>query len=559
MKTLHILRITLFLSFSSNILAQVASPNWLWTRGSTGGDVVEVADVTADKNGNTIVWGYLEGDSVTFGPYTIHSTSPYTTNFLVKYTSSGQVQWTFTIPGFANYNFSRVATDTSGNIFTFTSPINTPTIYFMKVSSNGSLLWIDSNAATHLTHANSGAGVATDLDGNVYFTGSFSDSLIVFGHDTLRSLTPSNGLYNTYFLVKYSAGGSELWAKTVKPKMTSTGGSAVATDTDNNLFVAGGFTGDSLTIGNVTLHTPYERYNGFVAKYDKDGTVLWAKSFSGLSASASAIHTDHQGNIYVLGKFTDSLFIDNSLVVQRPYANTNFYVAKLNSAGHVLWVTASYEMGTNPTHSLLPYSLTSNIDGNIYLSGGQFDMIYWHNDSIIYTPTSTSNNDKAFLLSLDSSGHIICAETFQYGGDDASGLTADPLGNLYWTGDYFASTFVIGADTLRGGGVENAFLAKFSPCGKINTSVKNIISTSSLGIYPNPNNGLVTASFIIPQDASESSLLVTDLLGQKIKSFPLQSSQNEFQFDTHGINSGIYLVSIIADGRVIGTKKMTLE
>lgn len=558
MKTLYFIIILVFFGFISNISAQVSDPSWQWVKGSTGGAVIEVAHVTADKNGNTIVLGYLEGDSVTFGPYTIHSTSQYTTNFLVKYSPSGQVLWTFTMPGFANYNFNNLATDTNGNIFTFVSPINTPIVYFMKVSSSGSLLWVDSNAAPYLRHTNGAAGVTTDQSGNAYFSGGFTDSMIVFGHDTLRSLVPSTGLYASYFLVKYSAVGTEQWARTIKPTTISSGGGAVATDMDNNLFVSGGFGGDSVTIGNITLHSPYSRENSFVAKYDTAGTVLWARSLNSLNTSVSAICTDHSGYVYVYGRFLDSLFIDDSLVIKRPSSNTNFYVLKFNTAGSLLWSTASYE--TNTGNSLIsPYSMTLDLYGHIYLSGGIFDSISWLNDSIVYKPARSGSSDASFVLSLDTAGHVICAQTFPQGGDDVNGLASDPSGDLYWAGDYFDSVFVIGSDTLRGGAIESGFLAKFSPCGKVKTGLTSITPTPTLALHPNPSNGFATVSFTIPDGVPNASLHITDILGKEIKSYALQSSQTSIQIDAAGLTAGIYLVSLMVEGHSVVTQKMAVE
>src|SRR5665213_1058349 len=98
------------------------------------------------------------------------------------------------------------------------------------------------------------------------------------------------------FIAKYDPNGNVLWAK-------SAGGMSyeetwsVATDDSGNVFVAGDFASSSITFGAITFNSP----GMFLVKYNANGTVQWAEG--GTGAIGYSVMSDGSGNSYVTGSF----------------------------------------------------------------------------------------------------------------------------------------------------------------------------------------------------------------------------------------------------------------
>jgi hypothetical protein len=85
-------------------------------------------------------------------------------------------------------------------------------------------------------------------------------------------------------------------------------GRGIATDPRGNSYVTGEFFGTA-TFGageaNETMLEAAGGFDVFVAKYARDGTLLWATSAGGATGdSGNGIQTDPRGNSYVTGEFS---------------------------------------------------------------------------------------------------------------------------------------------------------------------------------------------------------------------------------------------------------------
>ncbi len=82
-------------------------------------------------------------------------------------------------------------------------------------------------------------------------------------------------------------------------------------------------------------------------------------------------------------------------------------------------------------------------------------------------------------------------------------------------------------------------------------------SNSYLSNYPNPFNDETTISFNLP-DHQTGSITINDILGNVIKTIPLNASQGSITFNKSDLGSGIYFFSLKAEGRTLATKKMII-
>src|ERR1051325_3156508 len=138
-----------------------------------------------------------------------------------------------------------------------------------------------------------------------------------------------------------------LWAK---QGVTTNSADAyrVAVDASGNVFVAGYFQG-RLDLGSTNLVGHGYYFHGafvstwvdiFVAKYDKNGAVLWARSAGGDGADyAVGMALDATGHCYVTGSFQDVADFGGFSITNTFTGNSSgLFLAKYDSQGNVLWV-----------------------------------------------------------------------------------------------------------------------------------------------------------------------------------------------------------------------------
>ena len=152
------------------------------------------------------------------------------------------------------------------------------------------------------------------------------------------------------FIQKLDANGNLIWGKT-NCVVTS---SSLALDQDNNVIVAGGFSGSNVDFnpgpGTAYLTTDleqgqsYYQTQAFVYKLSSTGAFVWAKRIPakvhpGWTASA-LVDADPQGNVVVVYHFIGTCDFDpgaGSYYLTDNYSNV--YACKLDAQGVFLWAT----------------------------------------------------------------------------------------------------------------------------------------------------------------------------------------------------------------------------
>ncbi len=94
---------------------------------------------------------------------------------------------------------------------------------------------------------------------------------------------------------------------------------------------------------------------------------------------------------------------------------------------------------------------------------------------------------------------------------------------------------------------EDAFIVVSSPTGVQPYRVQSNFSDA----YPNPFSEKITIETL-----HADLILVYNCMGEKIKSFPLQSGQTKLEADLAALPKGIFFYSIIKDGVLLETKKI---
>ncbi len=351
-----------------------SSGNVLWAKSAGGSILDRVRSVAVDSLGNSYAGGTFNSPSLTFGTTTLINASAGYDLFLVKYDPNGNVLWAKGVGGNSNEFVNTVVTDASGNCYAagyFYSPSLTfgtntitnsgsPDLFLAKYDSNGNALWAKS-AIGDPSGMEIISSITTDKSENCYATGSFNyGTTVTFGTYTLT--TAGN---QDLFIVKYDSSGNVLWANSEGGTSYDRATSVVADNFGNNIYLAGSFDSDTLTIGSTVL-LPAGSSDILLVKYDTSGNVLWAKNAGGIDDEyASSVAVDSSGNSYVTGNFNSPTSTFGTTILNNINAGTDdIFIVKYDVLGNILWATSA---GGNANDDAL--FITANVIGECQIAG----------------------------------------------------------------------------------------------------------------------------------------------------------------------------------------------
>jgi uncharacterized delta-60 repeat protein len=225
--------------------------------------------------------------------------------------------------------------------------------------------------------------IVLDNEGNVYVTG------YSMGGDTEYD----------FATIKYNSDGMQQWVRRYNgPGNGSDGATAIALDSEGNIYVTGGSTGNE-------THSDYT-----TIKYNSDGTELWVQRYNGTDNYYDAVFSmavDSNNNIYVTGVSSGSGKYSDYLTI------------KYNSSGAQLWVR-SYNGPSNYVDEA--HAVAVDIEGNVYVTGYS-----WGNATDYDYATIKYNSDGAhqWVKRYNGTGNS---------GDVATAIAVDNESNIYVTG-----------------------------------------------------------------------------------------------------------------------------
>jgi len=444
--TVFVLQFIVITSFS---FAQ--SPNWLWANKATGSSNDFANAITADASGNSYVAGQFS--SATF---TINSTSLTNTGatdiFIAKYNAGGTMQWAKKAGGSSIDIASAIAVDASGNVYvagyfngstcTFgsTSLTNTQNLYsdifLVKYNSTGTVQWAKKAGGTSNDMA---YGVTVDASGYVYITGSYSSHTCTFGTVTLTNTDTTTA---DIFLAKYDSNGNVQWAKGAGGTKFDNA-TSVKVDASGNIFISGYYYSSTISFGTTTLtnagSTSYADI--FLAKYNSSGTVQWAKSVGGTSNDeANAVALDASGNIYLGGWYSSSSLHFDTITLTNPVGYSKIFLTKYNPSGTAVWAKTAKGAGNDRVNGV-----AIDCSGNPCVAG------YFQGDSITFGTSSIVSwgLENIFVTKFDGNGNVLWAKSA--GGtstDYATSIASDASGNAYIAGAFQSPTISLGSINL---------------------------------------------------------------------------------------------------------------
>ncbi|RZK02509.1 MAG: hypothetical protein EOO43_23370, partial [Flavobacterium sp.] len=228
-------------------------------------------------------------------------------------------------------------------------------------------------------------------------------------------------------------------------------GYGIAVDDGGNTYVTGYYSGTA-TFGQTTLTA-----NGpgdsevFIAKYNSNGDVLWAKKGGGTGVDiGSRIKVDNAGNCYVVGSFQGTAtFGDTTLICAGYYDGL---IIKYNTSGDFQWAASGG--GTGDDHF---GGLAISANGDCLITGSFKGTATFGN----ITLTSVGSYDEV-LLKYNPNGLLQWAKRSEVGG---AGIDLDQSGNIYISG-YFNGNATFGTTTHSSSGGSDICVLKYDPTGE---------------------------------------------------------------------------------------------
>ena len=242
----------------------VGALQWQRSIGSSSND--SLYGIAADSANNI----YVVGDT------SISGSIDYDL-LLVKYNSSGTIQWQRALGGNnTDYGYS-IAFDSSDNLYVcgekYNSSYGRNDILIAKYNSSGTIQWQKILGDQYTSNSDVGRGIAVDSSDNIYIVG-YSEKPALGSDDVI--------------LAKYNSSGTIQWQRYLGGTDNDKG-HAIAIDSSDDIYIFGETR--SAGAGNADC---------LLAKYNSSGTIQWQRTFGGFSTEevdANSLAIDADDNI----------------------------------------------------------------------------------------------------------------------------------------------------------------------------------------------------------------------------------------------------------------------
>ncbi|MFL5753206.1 MAG: SBBP repeat-containing protein, partial [Bacteroidia bacterium] len=291
-----------------------------------------------------------------------------------------------------------------------------------------------------------GYAIGTDDAGNVYISGKYERNA-VFGNTTV-SCAGNHDIY----VAKYGSDGSFKWVRTAGGK-SGDYTHAMCVDGSGNVYITGEIE-YTVNFGSGVSLTSNGGNDIFVAKYNTNGDLQWARKLGGSSKSDKGLGiTLSNGYLYVTGNFQGNANFAGTTISS--YGGLDIFLAKYSTAGALQWVKKAGSSGDDEG-----YAICSDASGNFYVTGYFTGTANFGGISL-----SSSGGMDIFMAKYNSSGSVIWAKRAGGGATDyGTGIAIDNSGKIYLTGG-FRSTSYFGSIQMKSQGNADIFVACYNNSG----------------------------------------------------------------------------------------------
>ena len=308
------------------------------------------------------------------------------------------------------------------------------------------------------TGGDTAAAVTTDASGNIYLTGYTSSTDFPTANPEqpyMGGCDPYAGCLNV-FITKLNPSGTALIYSTYLGGSSQDSGSSIVVDGSGDAIVAGFATSSDFPKAGA-IQSPNCQINNscfFLASLTPDGSAL---NYSGMiggsgpnvNGDVGHVAVDSSGNAYLTGYTEDPSFqitagtLATSVVGD---GNPELFVLKVDSTGKLIYSTVvpgnATQGSTFNNNQFIPMGTAVDASGQVTVAGfaglglpttsGVVQATFPNNTTNVQEPTA------GFVLQINATASAVNFASYLPGTDNASAMTVDSKGNLYfagWTGE----------------------------------------------------------------------------------------------------------------------------
>ena len=395
------------------ILKMDSSGSLLWCKviGDIGADAGY--QICLDNDGNILVAGFFS-NTVDLNPGI--SYNPFTSNgswdvFVLKLDPFGNYIWAKTFGSVETDRVEYIHIDPNNNVLIGGRFLGTLDLdpgagvqshtssgwfdaYILKLDPMGEYIWSRTFGGYNGDHCYS---IATDALGNVYSTGSFSET-VDFDPSMYAFNLTAVGL-SDIFLLKYTPAGNLVWAKQMGGQGYDTA-FRLLMDSTGHFCVTGRYesTMDAAPDTSIVEITSQGGEDLFITKLDTSGTLLWAKSIGGPGDEVGlGLCYGSAGDVFITGSFEDTVDFNpdtSSTQFLVSKGEKDFFVSKLDQAGNLVWAKGYGGINDDGT-----YAIHTDVYDNVYVAGDFKNQVNFMEATSQYVYSSYGQQD-AFLMKL---------------------------------------------------------------------------------------------------------------------------------------------------------------
>lgn len=502
------------------------SGNLVWVKTMGGANYDILSAICVDASGNVYATGSFES-MADFDPdattYTMTTTSSGEI-FVVKLNSSGNFVWAKQLSGTGSNVGAAITTGPSGKLYVsgnfentvdFDPDASTNTLTAIGIYDSF-ILQLDASGAFGWARQIGGAGeyaygyaLATDPNGNVYNTGTFSGTADL-NTDAGTQNETSAGV-NDVYVIKLSSAGAFTWAK-VMGGTDDDYGYGIAVDASDNSYITGSFRDVVDFDPGATTYTLAAQGDDdmFISKLDASGNLVWATGYGGTFSEVYGygVYVDAASNVYATGSFN---FVEDFDPSPATYT--------LSSVGFTDIFTLKLGQCVAPPAPVITSTTTAVLN---ICSGNTAALVASGTGTLSWYATSTSTTVLA----------------------TGSAYTTPTL----TTGIY---TYYAGATTCTSSATRASVSVTVSAC----TGLEQVdAAKAEISMYPNPTNGKL---YLNINNSGNHTVRVYDVTGSLVLEQHVDSEQSLINLDVQ--SAGIYLVTVTNEGQVVASKKIIKE
>lgn len=358
--------------------------NFIWAKSFGGAGNDGANNLQIDSQGNLYLIGHFD-DLADLNPDKLKSLNLKSKGeydvFVMKLNNLGNLIWVKTFGGLGYDNGNSLTLDNYGNLYvtgTFYETVDfdpdtlktsnltsngKSDIFISKFDDMGNFIWVKSIGGKGQDQGSLRFGPS----GSIYVYGGFEDS-IDFDPDVSKTYLLTSAGKNDMFISKLDRNGNFLWAKSIGGSEFDVGG--ISIDFLGNIYVSGQFGGTvdfNMDIGTKNNLTAIGGQEAFIAKFDSLANFIWIRQIGGKGYEASGVIVKPNGNIYVVGWFSENVIFNYGLPRNIEFNSSggiDIFISKYDSSGTLWWVKT---IGGNKDEMTISLNISDN--GEAILTG----------------------------------------------------------------------------------------------------------------------------------------------------------------------------------------------